>query len=300
MKILNFGSLNVDYVYRVQHIMLPGETQQSLGTEVFAGGKGLNQSIAIAKTGMEVFHAGLISRNDSQFLLDICKENHVRTDYIKMSDVKSGHTIIQVDDRAQNSILLYGGSNRMVTRDFVDEVLSNFTEGDVLVLQNEINMLPYIIDQAFEKKMKVILNPSPYNDSLKECDMSKISIFLVNEIEGRLLAGEEFAEEENADVLLDAILERYPSAGIVLTLGEEGAFYCNKEVRYFQKIFPVEAVDTTAAGDTFTGYFIYGCLSGLSMEETLKIAAKASSIAVSRKGAAPSIPTIAEVKDSLK
>ena len=151
MKVLNYGSLNVDYVYSVDHIIVGGETQHSSKLEVFSGGKGLNQSIALAKAGVPVYHAGIVG-SDGDILLDACKEAGVNTKYIRRLPVKGGHTMIQVDKNAQNCIILYGGTNQMQTREFVDEVLADFGEGDYLLLQNEINMLDYIIDQAYEKK----------------------------------------------------------------------------------------------------------------------------------------------------
>ena len=151
MKVLNYGSLNVDYVYSVDHIIVGGETQHSSKLEVFSGGKGLNQSIALAKAGVTVYHAGIVG-TDGDILLDACKEAGVNTKYIRRLPVKGGHTMIQVDKNAQNCIILYGGTNQMQTKEFVDEVLADFGEGDYLILQNEINMLDYIIDQAMRKR----------------------------------------------------------------------------------------------------------------------------------------------------
>lgn len=295
MQVLNFGSLNVDYVYRVAHMMRPGETQQSYGMEVFAGGKGMNQSIAAARAGAQIYHAGMVGKDDGQFLLDICRENHVNTDFIRVIDGKSGHTIIQVDDNAQNCILLYGGSNRRFTKEYVDEVLAKFGADDFLILQNETNLLDYIIDRAYEKGMKIILNPSPFDEGLNSCDLFKVSVFLVNEIEGRQLAGAAFETEEDGNRLVDAILKVYPKAQVVLTMGDKGAFYGGGEKRHYQPCFQVKAVDTTAAGDTFTGYFVFGLLNGYEIEKSLELAAKAASIAVSRSGAVPSIPVMEEV-----
>lgn len=295
MQVLNFGSLNVDYVYRVAHMMRPGETQQSYGMEVFAGGKGMNQSIAAARAGAQIYHAGMVGKDDGQFLLDICRENHVNTDFIRVIDGKSGHTIIQVDDNAQNCILLYGGSNRRFTKEYVDEVLAKFGADDFLILQNETNLLDYIIDRAYGKGMKIILNPSPFDEGLNSCDLSKVSVFLVNEIEGRQLAGAAFETEEDGNRLVDAILKVYPKAQVVLTMGDKGAFYGGGEKRHYQPCFQVKAVDTTAAGDTFTGYFVFGLLNGYEIEKSLELAAKAASIAVSRSGAVPSIPVMEEV-----
>lgn len=289
MKVLNMGSLNLDYVYSVAHMVREGETLAADRMEVYCGGKGLNQSIALARAGAEVFHAGLIGE-DGEILLKICRENGVDTRYIKRVPGKSGHTIIQVDRNARNCILLFGGSNRAFSRDYVEEVLKDFGAGDVLLLQNEINLLEEIVELADKKEMTIILNPSPMDDGLKKVDLSKISLFLVNEIEGTQLTGEEEVEK-----MLSIFRRKYPDAEIVLTLGEKGAVYQDKERRIIQKAYPVKAVDTTGAGDTFTGYFIAGLLKDTEISERMDVCARASAIAVSRKGAAASIPSAEEV-----
>lgn len=293
MKVLNFGSLNVDYVYSVEHIVQGGETISSSKMEVFSGGKGLNQSIALAKAGAPVYHAGQIGE-DGDILLDTCKENGVDVTYVRKLDAKGGHTIIQVDANGQNCIILYGGTNQMITKEYVDEVLSNFEKDDYLILQNEINQLDYIIDQAYEKGMKIVLNPSPFDSKLKACDLTKIYLFMLNEIEG-----EQFTGYSDKDEILTHLAEQFPAARLVLTLGSDGAVYYDGKEKVFQDIFKVKAVDTTAAGDTFTGFFIASVIEGASVAEALRTAAKASSIAVSRHGAAPSIPTMEEVKQGL-
>ena len=292
MKVLNFGSLNLDYVYQVKTILIPGETQASTDRQIFCGGKGLNQSIALAKAGIPVYHAGMIGEG-GDILLETCRENGVHTDFIRKIEGPSGHTVIQVDENGQNCILLFGGSNRCITREFVDEVLAAFDKGDILLLQNEINELDYIIDRAYEKGMMIILNPSPYDEKLDACDLTKVGLFLVNEIEGYQITGEKEPEK-----ILAAVKEKYPSAKIVLTLGSDGSVYQDETGIYRQSIFKVKAVDTTAAGDTFTGYFISSIIDGMPVQEGLKMAAKASAIAVSRHGATASIPLRKEVLES--
>jgi len=289
MKVLNFGSLNLDYVYSVDHMVTPGETLASYGMSIFCGGKVLNQSIALVKAGVSVYHAGMVGEEGGA-LLEACKEGGVKTDFIKTIPGKSGHTIIQVDKEGQNCILLFGGANRSITKEYVDEVLSHFEKGDILLLQNEVNLLDYIIDRAYETGMMIILNPSPYDSALDACDFSKISMFLLNEVEGGQVTG-----EKETDAILEKLKEIYPDAKVVLTLGGEGSVYQYKDEQYRQGIYPVKAVDTTAAGDTFTGYFISSVLEGLPVPEGLKLAAKASAIAVSRQGATASIPLREEV-----
>lgn len=294
MRVLNIGSLNLDYVYSVDHIILPGETEATSSRKTFLGGKGMNQSCALAKAGVEVYHGGMIGQDGTMFL-DACKEYGVHSDFIRIVDGPSGHTVIQIDKNAQNSILLYGGANQKLTCEYVDEVLSHFNAGDILLLQNEVNLLPYIVDKAYEKGMQIALNPSPFNEKLDAVDMKKISIFLLNEVEGFQLTG-----EKETEAILAKLRELFPHARIMLTLGKDGAVYADGEQKVFQPVFPVKAVDTTAAGDTFTGYFLAGLADGLPMEEVLRMSAKASSIAVTREGAVPSIPYRAEVMAALK
>ena len=294
MKVLNIGSMNLDYVYNVDHIIQPGETEATDGMNIFLGGKGINQSMALAKAGAEVYHAGLLGE-DGQPFLDACKEYGVNSDYIRKVEGKTGHTIIQIDKNAQNCILLFGGANQMLTEEYVDEVLAGFEKGDILLLQNEVNMLPYIIDKAHEKGMQIALNPSPFNEKLDAVDMNKIAIFLLNEVEGGQITG-----LSDPDEVLEKMREMFPHAKIVLTLGKDGAKYAEGQETYYQPIFKVKAVDTTAAGDTFTGYFLAGLIEGLPIQEILEMSAKASSIAVTREGAVPSIPYREEVVKALK
>ena len=293
MKVLNIGSMNLDLVYSVDHIVQPGETEASFALDTFLGGKGLNQSMALAKAGVEVYQGGMIGE-DGQPFLDACVEYGVKADYIRKVPGKSGHAVIQRDKNAQNCILLYGGANQMLTEAYVDEVLANFVAGDILLLQNEVNMMPYIVDKAHEMGMQIALNPSPFNEKLDEVDMKKISIFLLNEVEGGQVTGLVEPQE-----IIAKMLELFPHAKIVLTLGKDGAIYADAAQQHFQPIFPVKAVDTTAAGDTFTGYFLAGLIEEMPIPEVLKMSAKASSIAVTRAGAVPSIPYRDEVIRSL-
>ena len=219
MKVLNIGSMNLDLVYRVDHIVQPGETEASVSMNTFLGGKGMNQSVALAKAGVEVYQGGMIGE-DGQPFLDACAEYGVRADFIRKVEGKSGHAVIQIDSSAQNCILLYGGANQMLTEAYVDEVLSHFGSGDILLLQNEVNLLPYIVEKAYEKGMHIALNPSPFNEKLSAVDMTKISIFLLNEVEGNQVTGLTVPEE-----IIVKMQEMFPHARIVLTLGKDGAVY---------------------------------------------------------------------------
>lgn len=285
MKILNFGSLNLDYTYQVHHIVAPGETLSSKGLEVHAGGKGLNQSVAMARAGAkEVYHAGCVGE-DGQQLIELCKENGIQTEYIWQVPVRTGNAVIQVAENGENCILLFPGANHENTKAMVDQVLERFDEGDFLVLQNEISELEYLIEAGSKKGMFIILNPSPFQEEIKGFGLEKVGMLLINEVEGMQLTGWEEPEKILAD-----IEEKYPDMQTVLTLGAKGAMYSGKGERHFQASFPVETVDTTAAGDTFAGFLTAALAEGKTIQEAMAFAAKAAACAVTKKGAAESIP----------
>ena len=290
MKVLNYGSLNIDHVYQVDQIVQPGQTIDSYGVNVFPGGKGMNQSIAIARAGCRVYHAGNIGA-DGQFMKELLEEAGADCKWLRTVEVGTGSTFIQVDSNGQNCIVLNGGANRANTREYVDEVLADFGEGDLILLQNEINEVGYIIDKAYEKGMIIVVNPSPMNEKILACDLKKVSMFLMNEDEGMAITG----KQEPGDILA-AMTEMYPDAQTVLTLGSKGSVYQGKGRTIEQKAFRVKAVDTTAAGDTFTGYLLAGMARGEDMAMCLEEGSKASAIAVTREGATTSIPVLAEVQ----
>jgi ribokinase len=292
MKILNFGSLNIDYVYSVDHFVKPGETILSRDLKTFCGGKGLNQSIAAARAGGEIYHAGCIG-HDGQILLDKLTEQGVDTRYINMVHGSSGHAIIQVDQAGQNCIILYGGANQLVSKTDIDRTLACFNQGDILLLQNEINQIPYIMAEASKKGMVIALNPSPINGDLKKYPLYLVKYFILNEIEGK-----ELTDQTNPEHIVKGLLDKYPDSRIVLTLGKQGVLYLGKDLSARHCAYDVEVVDTTAAGDTFTGYLIECIRENLPVEKALEKASIAASISVSRMGASDSIPSRIEVEQS--
>lgn len=238
-----------------------------------------------------MYHAGTIGK-DGGLLEQVLQDAGANTRYLRQVDEPTGNAIIQVDAKAQNCIVLYAGANQLQTSEVIHQVISGFGAGDLLLIQNEINLVDVLIDAAFEHGMKIALNPSPYNVAMEACDLSKISPFILNEVEGMQLTG-----EKDPDRILSELIRNYPSAGIVLTLGSKGSFYKDQNIEIWQTAYDVKPVDTTAAGDTFTGYFLAAQLQGKSPKEALKMAAVAASIAVCRKGASVSIPTLQEVED---
>ncbi len=291
MRVLNFGSLNYDHVYEMDHFTEPKETQSSLSYIRNYGGKGLNQSIALAKAGLDVCHAGKVG-SDGQDFIDYLNSYNVDTKYLCKDDSEAtGHAIIEIC-KGQNRIILHGGANQSIDDSLIDDVLKDFGSEDVLLIQNEISDLGYLIDRAHELGMTIVFNTAPMNEKVFTYPLDKIDIFVVNEIEGAGLAG---IRSDDIDTIISALKERYPDRKIVLTVGEKGSYYIENDLLIHQDIYEVEAVDTTAAGDTFTGFFLASYLKDGDVKKALDLAARASSITVQGKGAAMSIPDISQL-----
>ncbi len=291
MKILNFGSCNIDIMCGVDHIVRPGETVSADTVEHFVGGKGLNQSVALANAGVEVYHAGCIG-DDGEILRSFMEKAGVNLKYLRVVDGKSGQATIQVDKNGENAIFLYKGANHMITEEYIDSVLSDFSEGDFLVLQNEINNVKYIVEKAYGRGMKIFFNPAPFNEAAETVDISKLYCIISNETESSGYTG-----SEDYKAFSELIKEKYPDLSAVITLGKNGCVYIDKNNEIRQEAFKVKTVDTTAAGDTFVGYYVAEISRGKKPCEAIKTACAAAAITVSRKGAAHSIPKNIEIAD---
>ena len=294
MKIINFGSLNVDYVYRLDHIVKPGETLASSEMQVNPGGKGSNQSVALKRAGANVWHAGLLGE-DTAWMRERLEREGVDVRHVLISkDIHGGHAIIQVDANGQNSIVLFGGANQAISAAQVEHVLMNAEAGDWLVSQNEINVTPDVMAAGKAAGMKVCFNPAPFDEGVFNYPLENVDLFILNEHEAAGLARKpvETAPEE----LIAALSAAYPKAMICITLGEAGSVLWAAATGILkQKAYPVQAVDTTAAGDTFTGYFLAELTRGANLAAALDMASRASAIAVTRPGALDSIPYLSEL-----
>lgn len=295
MRVLNLGSLNLDRTYSVKKFVQPKETIQALRYEEFCGGKGLNQSVAIARAGGKVYHAGKVGADGEQ-LLRFLNEAGVQTDYIQHTDRATGHAVIQVDETGQNNIIIWGGANADIGKGDIDRVTEVFWPGEILLLQNEISNVDYAIRRARQQKMKVVFNPSPVNDAIQSYPLDLVDCFILNEVEGQSLACTDSREPE---AVMNGLKARFPNAEFVLTLGEAGSYFFDRERTIFQKTYSVDAVDTTGAGDTFCGYFLAHIAQGRPVREALRMASAAAALSVTRKGAAQSIPAKSEVESFL-
>lgn len=288
-RILNFGSLNLDQVYRVDAFVQPGETKSSLSLTTHCGGKGLNQSVAAARAGAEVWHAGQIGC-DGDMLYDKLGENGVNLTLLERSSGVSGHAIIQVDDNGQNCILLFGGTNQMLTEDYIDRALAAFGSDGLVLVQNETNLVGSIIEKAHKRGLQVAINAAPMDGKVFTYPLELIDWLIVNEIEGAAIAKCEFEVD-----ILPKLKKLYPRMNVLLTLGKRGAVCARGDEQAKSGIYPVKVVDTTAAGDTFLGYFLAEALDNRSMADALALATAASSMCVQVMGAADSVPMRADV-----
>lgn len=290
MKKIVFSSLNIDRTYHLDRFVRPGETVAVRSYSDSCGGKGFNLAMAMAKAGEEIFFAGAVGPDGQEFE-KIFSEYGVDASYLRHSEKMCGHAVIQVDASGQNCIMIVEGANGDISHQYIDEVLGHFKEGDVLILQNEIGHIDYLIESAHKRGMKVAFNPSPMNEKIAECDLSHVDYLFINEGEGEVLSG-----QKGDDRILNELHSRWSNQKIILTLGERGAICMTSDgEKEVCGILKTTAVDTTAAGDTFAGYFLAEYLEGKGVKRALETAAVASGIAVSRSGAARSIPCKEEV-----
>jgi ribokinase len=241
---------------------------------------------------MKVFMAGKIGR-DGLFLLDTLASYGVNTELVELYDGATGQALIQLDRNGQNAIVLHAGGNAAITLDEISHTIGNFGANDLIVLQNEIGHLREIIETAKARGLLVCLNPSPYNEKIERLPLHLIDLLFVNELEGAALAGT--AQRAPLSRVLDALTLRFPTTEVLLTAGKEGAYYGFEGVREKAGVIDLPVVDTTGAGDTFTGYFIAARQKNYEVRDALAIACKAGSLAVSRKGAMEAIPLSREV-----
>ena len=296
MKVINFGSLNLDYVYQVKTIAQPGETVPCDTMTRFPGGKGANQSVALARAGIPVWHAGLLGA-DGEWMRRLLGEAGIDTRFVQISEVwQSGHAIIQVDARGMNSIIVYGGANQHIPHSFIAQVLAEAQEGDWLVLQNEINLTPELLKAGKAAGLKICFNPAPFTADVLDFPLDCVDVFILNEIEAAGLA----RRPEGTDVedLAEELQDAFPESMICITLGADGAVCRSPETGLVRQIaYATRVVDTTAAGDTFTGFFLAEIAQHAPVQAALELASRAAALAISRPGAIPSIPTRKEVSD---
>lgn len=291
-KLVNLGSLCIDHVYRVPHVTGAGETVSAFSYNLFAGGKGLNQSLAAAAAGADVAHFGCVG-DDGQFLIDELSRAGVAVGGIRrLPGETSGHAVIQVSDRGENAIFITGAANRRLTSNDVEQAFAALRPNDWLLLQNEINDLESVLATAAQQNVQVAFNIAPVDGRERSYDLDSVSLLLLNQIEAAALVGEPGSPES----LIRAMHERVPAAISVLTLGADGLLAMENGRLLRLAAYEVETVDETAAGDAFIGYLMAGLLRGADLDSALRLGSAAGALAVTKPGAASSIPAAVDVQ----
>jgi ribokinase len=288
-KLVNLGSLCVDLGGRRIIKKGAGETVSSLSHQIFPGGKGLNQSLAAARSGAQVVHVGCIGP-DGGLLLDVLKDADVDVSRVREVPEASGHAVIQVDEQGANSIVIAGGSNRLITPEDVDDALALLENGDWLLLQNEINDLPLVLERARAAHAQVAFNVAPVDDRIAGYDYTGVDWLIVNEIEACAVAS-----ADSEPKAFDLLMKMLPESQILLTLGANGLRYGYRNLVLNLPAYDVRAMDETAAGDAFIGAFLAALIQDMDLSMCLNRASAAGALAVTRPGAATSIPTAGEI-----
>lgn len=281
--IFNLGSINVDYFYRVPHFPAPGETLLSESYFKGLGGKGANQSIAIARAGGQVAHIGAIGE-DALWARDILEDAGVDVAKIAVLETPTGHAIINVDDKGENCIVLFAGANIQVSEGQISAALALAKAGDWLLLQNEVSNGVFAAKLARAKGLKIAYVAAPFAASTVQEMLPHVDFLSVN-------AG----EAAQVCAALGVSEDEIPAEKLLITRGADGITYRDGGHSYTQPVFPVTPVDTTGAGDTFTGYFLAELDAGKAPQEALRIAAAAAAIQITRVGTSEAIPLMAEV-----
>lgn len=297
------GSLNVDTTATIKKIPLPGETIASENKSSAAGGKGANQAIAAVRAGAEVNFIGKVGQDDEgKFMVDCLQEDHVDTSNISETDsVGTGSAIILLDEKGQNSIIVYGGANQRVDSKDIEVSHDKIKESDFIIAQFETPQAAALDAFKFAKANGVvtILNPAPAHEILPEL-LQYTDVIVPNETESATLTGIEVTDEASMLANYEAF-KKMGVSSLIITVGDKGAFYANENGHNFIPAFKVKAVDTTAAGDTFIGALSSQLQKDFSnMDDSITFAQRASSITVQGLGAMPSIPTLEQIREAQK
>ncbi len=289
MSIWNLGSINVDLFYRLPHLPRPGETLPAVAHETGLGGKGANQSVAIARAGAEVHHVGMIGA-DNSWVLDRLAGYGVDVTHVGRNKAPTGHAIIMVDELGENAIVTCAGANYAQLVGPIEAALGKARPGDILALQNEVSHIAEAAKSAREKGLFVVYSAAPFKPEIVGRMLPHVDLLVLNEIEAGQLAE-----------ALATPVEQIPVPNMLITLGARGAVWREQATGVVTEVaaFPVEAVDTTGAGDCFIGYVLAGLDQGLARAEAMRLGAAAAALKVTHPGTADAIPGRAEVNTFL-
>ena len=286
MSIFNLGSINIDYIYTLPHLVAAGETLASTSFSAALGGKGANQSIALARAGADVRHAGQVHNADTAWLNGL-REAGVDCSHILAADIPSGHAVVAVDEQtAENQIILNPGSNQALPTEMIDPFLSSARLGDWALAQNEVNLTEVFLRTAANKDLHVCYSAAPFIADITANLLPIVDLLIVNHLEAEALTS-----------FTGKPIDQHGIRHVIITYGAEGASYKGSAAAAFDlPAVPVKAVDTTGAGDTYLGYVLAALDEGQKIQQAMRLAATASALQVTRQGASAAIPTRAQVE----
>ena len=285
MTIFNLGSINADHVYCVPHLPGPGETLAATSMQTGLGGKGANMSVAAARAGSHVVQIGAVGR-DGLWAKNRLLEYGVDTRHIAELDVPTGHAIITVDDVGENAITLFSGANHQISEDSIARVLSSGSTGDIFVTQNETNAQVIAAKIGSKLGLRICYAAAPFDANAVKAMLPYLDFLILNSVEAQQL-----------ETALGVSIEELEVADIVITLGARGARWVGREINQSFDAIKVDPIDTTGAGDTFTGYVLAGLDRGLTMGQSISLAMRAAALMVTRMGTADVIPDLKEVEE---
>lgn len=288
MAILNLGSINADMVYAMPHLPAPGETLAAGGLQKFLGGKGANMSVAATRAGSEVKHIGAVGA-DGVWAAERLAGYGVDVQHVARLDTPTGHAIIAVDQDGENLIILYPGANREIPAAQLDQALARAKAGDILVMQNETSLQAEAAERGKAKGLRVCYAAAPFDAAAVQAVLPHLDFLILNEVEAEQLR--QATGKTPADLGV---------RDVIITLGAKGARHIGGASGAVLDVpaLPVTAVDTTGAGDTFTGYVLSALDRGHSIADAMAEAARAGALMVTRRGTADVIPTRQEVADA--
>ena len=286
MAIYNLGSINIDNFYQVAHIPTPGETIAAGHMSVGLGGKGANMSVAAARGAARVVHIGAIGV-EGTWTRDRLIEYGVDTRFI-IDGTRTGHAIICVAEDGENAITLFTGANHEITSDLIGSSLSEAQTGDIFVTQNETNAQAQACEMAKQLGLRVVYAAAPFDAGAVQAVLPHIDMLIMNQVEADQLTNALGLRPDQLDV-----------QDVIVTLGADGCRWFDNQMGRVHEhaTIPADVVDTTGAGDTFTGYILAGLDRGMPMEQAIRLASQAASIMVSRQGTADVIPDLKDIQD---
>ena len=284
MAIWNLGSINIDYVYTVPHIPAPGETLAATDREQYLGGKGANMSVAAARAGAQIKHIGCVGE-DGAWTISWLMEWGVDTRHLAVLESSSGHAIIAVDANSENMIILHPGANTQIPQSQLQNALAEAQTGDWFITQNETNLQRTATQLARKMGLKVAYAAAPFDADRVQAVLPHLDFLILNAVEAEQLRA---ATGQGPDAL--------GVQDVIVTLGKDGADWYARGVKTHFDAIKVDPVDSTGAGDTFTGYVLAGLDRGMPMAQAIGMATKAAALMVTRHGTADVIPDLSEVQ----